>query len=464
MVFFQKKFLYIFLISLTLSSCFLVDVSKRGENIFQNIDTVSVDSEVKDLDVELDEETELMIWPTSDFYSEVGPMNHFFTAGYEVMRILPLRQPKLLKIKQTEIMKDRNARLKMRGRYIYLKQPIFFYGTIVISDQSGVVSAFDVEDDYFPIWEFSLRKILKKDMKSLDQISLSYGDKKVVIVTNNGYIICLDSKTGELIWLQKKPFSIRAPLKYAIGRLYGLSNENYFFILDSKTGEELFHNSASSAQKFTKTQPSILIGNSSAIAGYNTGDIVAFDLQSGQIKWVHDLSQGAGGLFSMSDIDFIPAFVNGMIIAGTINGTVYMMRESDGRVMWVKNISLGSHISVSGEFIFFVDSNDNLICMHWPSSNVKWVTKLPSFDKLLVPKYLNDGKKWKTTSILKSGPMISDDKILVFTNMGELMLFNPQNGQKIESFLVPYGITDATIANGNIYSISKEKKKLIVIE
>ena len=457
----------IFVVALLLSGCGKLNLKGRGEGIFKDIDTIAVDPIVEKEIFVPSQPQSLYQWDVSDFFAERGGViNHKFTGVFDVKKKIPLKG----KSSYRKLWKEQKEYLPVDavkytgGKSIYLNSPIYFDNTILFLTKKGLLVARDVSNGYKVKWEFPLQFIMGKVIKKTDQASLSYGDDKVFITTNNGYIIALDANNGQFLWYKIKPFPIRSPLKYYLGKLYGSSPIGHFFVLDVDTGDELITNRTSPIPKITKIHPSILIGNSVAVAGYANGNINGFDLDRGFIRWALDLSQASQeGFMSMSDVDFTPIYIDGVIIGGSINGGIFLARESDGKTIWNKSISVSSQIIADGEFIFFIDTNNNLICMRRKDGGIKWATKMPSVLNIRIPKYLNDNQIIKALPVIKRGPILANGKLLVFTNFGEVITINPDNGNISNRFIIPYSITDPIIVDSKLYFMSYNLDKLIVM-
>ncbi|MBL0725337.1 MAG: PQQ-like beta-propeller repeat protein [Alphaproteobacteria bacterium] len=449
------------------TGCGKLNLHNRGEKIFKDAEVTSLDQEVSSKRVILSQAKKLEKWPASDFYAEGGGIvNNNFTNIYDIKKVIPMRRKtsyRALWKKYKRFFDDNHKPYTGSGK-LFLNAPIFFDKKIAFVTPSGTLSVMNTDNNYEVEWEFPLQFVIGKDIKKTDQVSLSYGDDKIFIATNNGYIIALDSENGDLLWYRQKNFPIRAPLKYAIGRIYGSSSIGHFFIMCSESGEDLISHNTASINKITKTHPSVLIGNSVVVAGYANGNINAFDLQTGAIVWVQDLSQATQEGFSvMSDVDFTPIYIDGLILAGNINGGIYLIKERDGKIVWSKSISTSSQIIADGEFAFFISAIGELVCMQWDIGAIKWTIKLQNHTTIRLPRYINDNQMTKLVSITNRGPMLVGGKLLIFTNLGKMIVIDPNNGRILQSFIIPYSITDPIAVDGKIFFLSYNVNKLFVM-
>ncbi len=468
---------------LTIVSCGKKDLSNRGEPIFRNVDKIYADSSLEDVEVEIDEAGSLSAWVNGDYDAELAKFNHKFNGDFDISKRIAISDfmagvggvkflPTALPNNEE---KQRNRKLNFTRfiatlKYIYvdmpLKQPLVFDDKIAFYNKSGIIKLLDITKNYKEVWQFPIWEVLQDDMKNINEMSINYGDGKIFFTTSNGYIGAINADNGSLQWMSKFDMPFRSPAKYYNNRLFVNSNLNITMALDATNGEEIWQKSDTETPKCTMQHPSVLIGQSSIISAYSSGNITAIDINTGNTKWLYDVATpSSSAAFSLTDIDITPAFVDGYVLTGGVNGAMYLIRESDGKVMWIKNYSLVGQVAISGDFAFFIDNKDALLCINWQTGAIKWRKQLPAFHRINVAKYLSGSgdlfiNKYKS----KSGPALINDQLIILTSTGELIIIDPQTGEDDAVLATAHATTNLTIVNGVIYAISAAENNLIIMK
>ena len=435
-----------------------------GETVFKNVEDIFVDDNLEGLNVELGSLGSVSSWPNSDYYPEIGSFNFKFDDDFENINMYSVDKTAWLNPK----LFFQNIKFRiLRGnaKTTTMRQPILFKDTIVVANKSGKIFAMDTEHNMKIIWQTSIRQIVD-DKNAYDalQILFSYGNGKVFAATNNGFVFALNAETGELEWKQNLRATIRVPFKYDRGRLYGISSLNEIIVLKAFDGEVVWKNQTATASTVTLNQASILLTSDSFVASYTDGTVAAFTKDTFATKWVHDIATGsAGNLFSFADIDSTPIAVDGMIICAGINGGMYMINESTGNIVWNKNIGSVSAMSISGNFLFVIDSHNRLICIYWPRGLIKWITELETFDNVKVAGYLNNGNDFTQNRIKIYGPYIVNNQLVLQTGYGLMWIYSAQTGNLMETHRIPYQTEPMIMVKKKMYAFSDAWQSVISI-
>jgi outer membrane protein assembly factor BamB len=115
-------------------------------------------------------------------------------------------------------------------------------------------------------------------------------------------------------------------------------------------------------------------------------------------------------------------------------------------MLWQREIKGIKSIWAAGNFLYLIDANKELLCIHNKDGMIKWVVPLQS--------YLETGHHLRIKANV-TGPIMAGDSLLLVTSNGKLLSFSPYDGTLIEEKKVPLNIKLLpAIASGKIYLLS----------
>jgi len=277
-------------------------------------------------------------------------------------------------------------------------------------------------------------------------------DGGVVYVTSGlGVVEALDANSGESLWRRE----IRVPMHSAPsvkdGRLFVISDDNELFAMNAETGETLwtYQGIVESARMLTLPAPAIV--DEVVIAPFSSGELVALRVQNGGVLWQDALSGGGRltPLASLNDIASGPVIADGYVIASAQSGAINAFDLRTGQRIWSQPAGTLSFPWIAGDFVYAATTNGEIICMSKLDGQLVWLTQLETFK--------NEKKRKK--KIAWSGPVLVDDKIVVFSSRGIGMELNPFDGSVIREFKTGQDIfVPPVFANGTLYVVSDGAK------
>ncbi len=394
-------------------------------------------------------EITLSEWPNSTSYTELGSVNHVFGGRYQIVKSISCSRwfkPNPINIPDVEF-----------------KQPIVFEGKVAIVNRHGDVVVFDESIDYRKTWKTSLRKQIK-GADSLDLINLTHAHGYIFATLNTGDVIALDSHTGEIKWQQNLGCQFRSGFKYSNGFLYGKSATNMIFSLDPQDGTIIWSKQQEEMIKFNHKQADLLITENTVISPYQNGDLVSYSKSDGETRWIQDIVGFSNQtLFSTNDIIATPIQLGETIIAGITKGGLYSI-SLDGQINWEQSIGVLNGFAASRGFVFFIDNNNRLIALHYPTGAIKWMQQMQTNKRRPVAYYINQGSGYRITNIYNGSPIIIDDQVVMVDGAGSLYVISIDTGNILKKVNIPYNVEGVTIANQTIYLFSSRDQKLIVIK
>ena len=269
----------------------------------------------------------------------------------------------------------------------------------------------------------------------------------VYITSGLGIVEALNASTGESIWRRELRVPLHSAPAVKDGRVFAISDDNELFSFDAATGDTQWTYQAIIETARMLTLPAPAVVDEVVIAPFSSGEIIALRVQNGGVLW-QDALQGGGRLTplaSLNDIAAGPVVADGFVIASAQSGVTNAFDLRTGQRIWSQPAGTLSFPWVAGDFVYAATTNGEIICMSKIDGELVWLTQLESF---------KDEKKRKD-KISWSGPILVDDKLIVFSSDGIAMELNPFDGSVIREFKTGSGVfVPPVFANGTLYVVS----------
>ena len=280
---------------------------------------------------------------------------------------------------------------------------------------------------------------------------LSIVDNVVYLTSGLGVIEALDASTGESLWRRELRVPLHSAPAMKDGRLFAISDDNELFALDAETGDTqwTYQGIIESARMLTLPAPAVV--NEVVIAPFSSGELVALQVQNGSVLWQDALSGGGRltPLASLNDIASGPVVADGFVIASAQSGAMNAFDLRTGQRVWSQPAGTLSFPWIAGDFVYAATTNGEIICMSKLDGQLVWLTQLDQFK--------NEKKREK--KIAWSGPVLVDDKLVVFSSRGIGMELNPFDGSVIREFKTGQDVfVPPVFANGTLYVVSDGAK------
>lgn len=313
-------------------------------------------------------------------------------------------------------------------------------------------------------------------------------DKNRVFVGSHfGNFLCLDRKTGEIIWKFKafggiesvpvinndavifgdsdgEVYSLRKSDGYAnwtfkvqgeiMGNLIVHENIllftttfNRIYALEADSGKWLWTQKRSLPDGFTVRGVSSPVTDGEFVyAGLADGYLICVDIKRGKEVWKNLLVKGD----RLIDVDTTPVLVGDLIYAAAFDGSLFCMKKENGEVVWKFEKGGVHRISIFGERIYYSDSQGFVRCLDEKSGKEIW-----NFDVRNEDKKRSLAKSLRRKIRVPSRPIRFGQYIVIVSNVGFLYVLDPQDGKMLWRYLPGYGVSSELVStNDSIYFLS----------
>ena len=196
----------------------------------------------------------------------------------------------------------------------------------------------------------------------------------MVVTSQDGYAIALDAATGAEQWrVEIEGESLARPL---------IKDDTVIVQTIDNRLEALSYLTAGNAGHSCKVAPALTMRGSASpvvvgktvIAGFDSGRIVAADLDTGTIMWESLLSppKGRSDLDRLSDIDGSFAVVGQDLYAAGYQGRLAALASESGQVLWNREISSYAGVSADWNSVFTVRDDGEIVALKRINGNEIW--------------------------------------------------------------------------------------------
>ena len=187
-------------------------------------------------------------------------------------------------------------------------------------------------------------------------------------------------------------------------------------------------------------------GQGTVIAGYSTGELIAYRYENGRVLWSDALASTslATTVGVLTDIDADPIIAHGRVYALGQGGRMAAYELVTGQRIWELNLAGISTPAVAGDWIFTLTDDDKLLCIARSSGKVRWSTQL---DRYTSPKK-------KKGPIFWTGPVLAGNRLWLTNSRGEIYAVGTDEGAAhvFKHMQSPFSLAPV-VANGTLYVI-----------
>ncbi len=326
-------------------------------------------------------------------------------------------------------------------------QPIIIKNVIYTLDSNSKLSAFNAENGK-RIWKIDVGSKEEKDRVISGGVSFAHGN----LYVTNGYdeILAISPENGEIKWRKHLPAPSRAAPTVINGRVFVSTINSRLVALSAKDGKGLWEYTGIN-------ETTALLGAASAAANsdivvpvFSSGEITALRVENGSVAWSDNLSsvrRYGGGLESISDIKAMPVIDRGIVIAISFGGKIAAIDSITGARIWQKEISGSQTPWISGNQIYVLSSENQLIALNLIDGSIFWINELPRFED----------EEDKDDPITLTGPVMASGKLIIAGSDGYIREINAHNGELTRTIKIKKKVQIAPIiANNTLYLLSDD--------
>ncbi|WP_133365463.1 PQQ-binding-like beta-propeller repeat protein [Qipengyuania sediminis] len=296
--------------------------------------------------------------------------------------------------------------------------PVVGGGRLYAVGSDGAISAFDAATGA-RVWVQSAD--VGRDLRSVAfGGGVSYSDGRVYATNGAGEVLALDAATGAVAWRVKPAGPLRGAPTVDFGSVYVMTQDNQILALESGTGKLQWQESASSTASGVFGVAAPAAGQGTVIAGYSSGELVAYRYENGRTLWSDALARTnlSTSVGALTDIDADPIIDSGRVYALGQGGRMAAYELVTGQRIWELNLAGISTPALSGDWIFTLTDDARLLAIARASGKVRWITQLARFRD----------EEDRDGPITWQGPVLAGDALWTVNSAGQIYRITPADG------------------------------------
>lgn len=251
-----------------------------------------------------------------------------------------------------------------KGQYLHLK-PLVLADKVMTVDAEGHLRATNASDGSL-IWQKKLNtKITQGVAGSTDKIFIS---------TDNGTILAFSTTNGEKIWQKELNKNILNNPSYDQNNLFVQATDGTLYSLSAKDGKTNWDYKTSVPDLTLYATSSPLVWKDKVITGFANGKLYAFNKYEGTPIWDYQITlpSGQSSIQRMVDISSQPIIRDGYIYAVSYQGNVVALDLDTGNLMWERKLSSISDMAVNTKYLYVSDTEGTVWALNRTSGRVLW--------------------------------------------------------------------------------------------
>lgn len=296
-------------------------------------------------------------------------------------------------------------------------------------------------------WTKRLRPLLGTRSEGTLGGGVAVSGNLLFVTTGTGLVVCMNRRNGEVIWKKDVGTPIRAGPTIHDGRLIvsTITNETHTF--DKTDGTKIWQHLGISESAIFMGGSSPAASGTTVVISQSSGELVALESKNGSPLWIESLvvARKADPISNISHSKGHPIIDRNLVFATSNSGRTIATDLASGARLWETNFGSSESPWVAGEYIFFVTTNGQLVCITRKTGELAWATQLKSFEN----------SKSKKKPIEWTGPVVAGDRILLGASNGEVWSVSPFNGELLGKIRVSGAIyISPVVANGIVYVLA----------
>ncbi|MEL7706643.1 PQQ-binding-like beta-propeller repeat protein [Citromicrobium bathyomarinum] len=320
--------------------------------------------------------------------------------------------------------------------------PIVAGGTLYVTDTAGTVHAFDA-DTGARKWEY--RPEIDSDLRGTAfGGGIAVAGNRLFATSGTGQVVALNAADGSVIWSASPAGPLRDSPTLAFNLVLVMTQDNRIIALSQDDGSVEWENSGSTAQAGVFGVASPAAGQGTIVAGYSSGELVAYRYENGRELWADALARTSISteVGSLTDIDADPIIDGGRVYALGQGGRMAAYELVTGQRVWELNLAGISTPALAGEWLFTLTSDARLLAIARGSGKIRWITQLA--------RYRNEEDR--KGPIFWTGPVLANNMLYVGNSNGELWQVSVGEGAANLMTELKAGVTlPPIVANNTLY-------------
>ena len=323
----------------------------------------------------------------------------------------------------------------------YEPEIIFEKENIIFFDNKGTIIKFDKNSNL--IWK---KNYYSKQEKTINPfLFFSRHDNVLIVVDTISKYYAVDISNGKLLWSSYNNAPFISDVKIENDKIFVVDSNNVLKCFSLKDGSLIWEYGSDSNTIKSSKKISIAIDNNKVLFNNSIGDIIAVDIDSGNLIWItptaNKLNLIQPYLLKISDL----VIQDTSVLFSNNDNEFFSLDVNTGFINWTQKVNTYIRPAVVNDLIFTVSLEGFLIIIDNPTGNVIRVTDV--FDQFKIK---------KRHKIKPVGFSINETDIFLSTNHGKLLIIDILTGKTKSILKIDKDkISRPFFSNNNLYLIKE---------
>lgn len=199
------------------------------------------------------------------------------------------------------------------------------------------------------------------------------GGSLVMVGSSKGLVYAYDT-AGKLQWKSKLSSEILSAPKYFDGVVIVRTGDSHIYGINANDGSRKWVYARTSPALTLRSSAGLVVDGGAVYAGFGGGKLIAIRADNGKMLWEASVAQpkGVTEIERIADITSLPVVDGPLIYAVAYQGRIAAVDRVSGRVVWNRDISSLSGLSVEDGRIFVSHAAGSVYALDYTTGKTFW--------------------------------------------------------------------------------------------
>ncbi|MFM7611147.1 MAG: PQQ-binding-like beta-propeller repeat protein, partial [Alphaproteobacteria bacterium] len=327
--------------------------------------------------------------------------------------------------------------------------PVASADRVFMGDADGFVSAFDIANGARR-WRMDTRPENERGDGGGAGVIVE-GDT-VFVATGLSEVLALSAADGSVKWRVRVQSPMRGAPSFANGRIFITTLDSTLVALSAEDGKVLWRYRAQAILTVPLGLPPPAILGETVVAGFPSGEILAFRTNDGRVLWSDSLAAAGGtSLADVGSVRAAPVIARNDVIAIGMGGIGLSIDLRAGRRIWEREFGGTEMPWAAGEWVFGATDSGEMAALQRETGLARWAVSL---------RPAAQGNRAQPMVQLSS-PLLAGGRLFVGTSLAELVSLDPSNGDVLARQRLPGALSLPMMAAGGRLILATDDGSLI---
>lgn len=250
------------------------------------------------------------------------------------------------------------------ARYARL-QPAHADGILYTVDVKGALAAWRSADG---------KRLWTSKLKTAIGGGVGIAEGAGFVGTLDGRVIAFNLSDGSIKWQAKVSSEIMAAPQSNGEVVITQAIDGRVFAFSFEDGSQLWNYDHPVPVLSLRSNATPLISQGNALVAFDNGQILNFDLSTGQLRWSARVGQPQGKteLERLVDVDAAPLELGPYIYGAGYNARLVAIAKGTGRTAWAQDVSTAQNVAGGNNAIFVSDANSHIKAFDALNGTLLW--------------------------------------------------------------------------------------------